>query len=95
VRVSVVCPPDTETPALDFERTLRPHATDVISDNVKPIPAEKVAAAIVKAVDRGHYLVIPDALLAFYFRLKGLLPEVFHAIVDSDVRKANRSNQHQ
>ncbi len=94
VRVSVVCPPDTETPALDFEHTLRPHATDVIAGNIKPIPAEKVAAAIVKAVDRGHYLVIPDALSAFYFRLKGLLPEVFFAIVDSDVRKANASNQH-
>ena len=93
VRVSVVCPPDTKTPALDFEHTLRPHATHVISAKVKPIPAEKVAAAIVKAFDRGYYLVIPDPLLAFYFRLKGLLPEVFYAIVDSDVRKANASNQ--
>jgi len=94
VRVSVVCPPDTETPALKFEHTLRPHATNVIAGNIKPISAEKVAAAIVKAVDRGHYLVIPDALSAFYFRLKGLLPEVFYTIVDGDVRKANRSNQH-
>jgi len=88
VRVSVVCPPDTETPGLDFEHTLRPHETSVIAGNVKPIPAKKVAAAIVRAVERGQFLVIPDALLAFYFRLKGLLPEVFFAIVDADVRKA-------
>jgi 3-dehydrosphinganine reductase len=92
VRVSVVCPPDTKTPALDVEHSLRPHATHVIAGNVKPISAEQVAAAIVKAVDRGQYLVIPDALLAFYFRLKGLLPEVFYAVVESDVRKANASN---
>lgn len=91
VRVSVVCPPDTETPALDFEHTLRPKETDAIAGNIKPIPAEKVAEAIVRAVDRGSYLVIPDALSAFYFRLKGLLPEVFYAIVDGDVKKARSS----
>jgi len=90
VRVSVVCPPDTETPALEFEHTLRPPETDVIAGNIKPVPAEKVADAIVRAVDRNKYLVIPDALSAFYFRLKGLLPEVFYAIVDGDVKKARR-----
>jgi len=93
VRVSVVCPPDTETPALEFEHTLRPKETDVIAGNIKPIPAEKVADAIVRAVERNRYLVIPDALSAFYFRLKGLLPEVFYAIVDGDVKKARRSGE--
>lgn len=90
VGVSVVCPPDTDTPALAFEHTLRPAETDVIAGNIKPIAAEKVAAAIVKAVERDRYLVIPDALSAFYFRLKGLLPEVFFAIVDADIAKARR-----
>ncbi|PKN31985.1 MAG: short-chain dehydrogenase, partial [Deltaproteobacteria bacterium HGW-Deltaproteobacteria-20] len=92
VRVSVVCPPDTDTPALALEHTLRPPETDVIAGNIKPVSAEKVGAAIFKAVQRGDYLVIPDALSAFYFRLKGLLPEVFFAIVDGDVKKA-RSKQ--
>lgn len=90
VRVSVVCPPDTDTPALAHEHTLRPRETDVIAGNIKPIPAEQVASAVMRAIERDRYLVIPDALSAFYFRLKGLLPEVFFAIVDSDVRKARR-----
>ena len=90
ITVHVVCPPDTDTPALAYEHTLRPHETDVIAGNIKPIPAEKVAAAIVRGVDRGKYLIIPDALSAFYFRLKGLLPELFFAIVDGDVRKARK-----
>lgn len=91
VRVSVVCPPDTDTPALAHEHTLRPAETDAIAGNIKPIAPEKVAAAVMKAINRGHFHVIPDALSAFYFRLKGLLPEVFFAIVDADVRKARRS----
>ena len=90
ITVHVVCPPDTDTPALAFEHTLRPKETDVIAGNIKPISAEKVATAIVNAVDRGKYLVIPDALSAFYFRLKGLWPEVFFAIVDGDIKKARK-----
>jgi len=88
VRVSVVCPPDTETPALEFEHTMRPHETHVIAGGIRPISPEKVAMAIVNAVGRDRYLVIPDALSAFYYRLKGLVPELFFAIVDGDVRKA-------
>lgn len=88
VLVSVICPPDTKTPALDVEHTMRPHETHVIAGNIKPIAPEKVASAIVRAAGRDRYLVIPDALSAFYYRLKGLLPEVFFAIVDADVKKA-------
>jgi len=91
VGVSVACPPDTATPALEFEHTLRPTETDVIAGNIKPIAPEKVAAAIVRGVERDRYYIIPDALSAFYFRLKGLLPELFFAIVDGDVAKARKA----
>ena len=49
-----------------------------------------MAEAIVAAIGRDKFMVIPDALSAFYFRLKGLLPEVFFAIVDRDVAKARK-----
>ena len=93
VSVHVVCPPDTDTPALAYEHTLRPPETDIIAGNIKPIPAQKVAEAIVRGVDRGKYLIIPDALSAFYFRLKGLLPELFFMIVDGDVKKARKGKR--
>lgn len=92
VGVSCVCPPDTDTPALAFEHTLRPKATHLIAGNIKPVPAEKVAEAIVRSLTRDTFMIIPDALSAFYFRLKGLLPEVFYMIVDSDVAKAHKES---
>jgi len=88
ISVHIVCPPDTDTPALAYEHTLRPKETHVIAGNIKPISPEKVAEAIVRGVTKGKYYVIPDALSSFYFRLKGLLPEVFFAIVDGDIKKA-------
>ena len=90
IAVHVVCPPDTDTPALAYERTLRPVETDVITGNIKPIPAAKVAEAIVRGVERGKYYIIPDATSSLYFRLKGIWPELFFSIVDGDVRKARR-----
>jgi 3-dehydrosphinganine reductase len=90
VRVSCVCPPDTDTPALAFEHSLRPPETDVIAGNIKPVAPEKVARAIVRAIGTHKFMVIPDALSAFYFRLKGLVPELFIMIVDSDVAKARK-----
>ncbi|MDZ4178560.1 MAG: SDR family oxidoreductase [Coriobacteriia bacterium] len=91
VDVHVVCPPDTDTPALAAERTMRPRETEAIAGNIKAIAPEKVAEAIVRGVEKDRYLIIPDAMSRFYFRLKGVLPEVFFAIVDADVRKARRS----
>lgn len=93
VSVHVVCPPDTETPALAYEHTLRPAETHAISGAIKPISAEKVAAAIARGVERGTYLIIPDALSAFYYRLKGIWPELFFAIVDGDVSKVRRAKR--
>lgn len=91
VGVHVVCPPDTDTPGLAHEKTLRPAETDVIAGNIKPVSPALVADAIVRGVERGRYLIIPDAASRFYFRLKGLVPELFFAIVDGDVRRARRA----
>ncbi len=88
--VSAVLPPDTETPALVAERAMRPHETEVISGNIKSIPPTRVADAVLRGIERGRFHIIPDATSRFYFRLKGLLPEVFFWIVDGDIRKARR-----
>jgi len=93
VAVSIVCPSDTDTPGLAYEKTLRPPETDKIAGNIKPIAPARVAQAVVRAVEKGRYLVIPDALTSFYFRLKGVLPELFYAIVDSDVAKVRKQRR--
>ncbi|PKQ10154.1 MAG: short-chain dehydrogenase [Actinobacteria bacterium HGW-Actinobacteria-9] len=91
VSVHVALPPDTDTPALAYEKTLRPPETDVVAGNIKAIAPGVVARAIVRGVERDTYHIIPDATSRFYFRLKGLLPEVFFSIVDRDIAKARAS----
>jgi len=88
VQVHVLCPPDTQTPGFAEEVRQRPAATARISGNLKPVSPELVAHALVRGVDRNKYYIIPGALSKFYFRLKGIWPEIYLWIVDGDVKKA-------
>lgn len=90
IRVSVVCPPDVDTPGLAKEKSMRPPETDRVCGNMAAIKPETVAAEIVRAVEKGKYYVIPGIAGKLYFRLKGLLPGLFFAITDGDVAKARR-----
>lgn len=93
VSVSVVCPPDTDTPALARERTMRPPETDAIAGNLKAVSPAAIAKAVVAGVDKGAYLIIPGAVSKLYFRIKGIFPEVVFAVVDSDVRKTRKKTR--
>ena len=91
VAVSVVCPPDTLTPGLAAERAARPVETEAIAGGIKALDPVLVARKIVRGIESKHFYIIIGASSKFYFRLKGLLPEVFLAIVDGEVRKAQKA----
>ncbi|MBZ7920373.1 SDR family oxidoreductase [Ensifer adhaerens] len=57
VSVSVCFPPDTETPQFQRELASRPPEAAIIMGTVRPWPAEAVAKAIVKGIDRGRFEV--------------------------------------
>lgn len=88
IGVTVVCPPDVDTPGLVKEKSLRPPETDKVCGNVAAIPAEQVAAELVRGVERGKYLVIPGAIGKLYHFLKGVWPGLFFIVTDGDVAKA-------
>jgi short-subunit dehydrogenase len=90
VAVSVVCPPDTETPGLELERSARPAETEAIAGSIAALNPSHVARKIVKGIDSKRFYIIIGSSSKFYFRLKGLLPEIFFAIVDAQVRGVSR-----
>lgn len=91
VRVSVVCPPDTDTPGLAFEKSLRPPETDRVAGGIAAIAPALVAEAIVRGVERGRYLIVPGALSKFYRVLKANALWLFFAITDGDVKAARKA----
>jgi len=90
VRVSIVYPPDTDTPGLRRENERKPAETKAISATIPPVPAERVAAAIVRGVERDRLAVTVDPLSWLLLRAGGLCDPVLRRIEDRTVRRVQR-----
>lgn len=90
VHVGCVCPPDTRTPQLDYEDQFKPAETRAISGQIKPISADRMAAAIVRGVERRQFLIMADWQTRLLARTAGLLQGTYFAAFDRRVRKARQ-----
>ncbi|HVO44519.1 MAG TPA: SDR family oxidoreductase [Aggregatilineales bacterium] len=59
IRVSVVYPPDTDTPQLTEENKIKPLETKMISGNVKVWSADAVARVVLQGIERGAFNITP------------------------------------
>jgi len=68
IKVSIVYPPDTDTPQLAFESQYKPFETSELAKSDKPIPPSLVASETLKAVERGRYAIVPgtEAKLTYF-----------------------------
>ncbi|MEU6229259.1 SDR family oxidoreductase [Streptomyces sp. NPDC047042] len=60
VHVGVVFPPDVDTPQLAEENRWKPEETRAVGKTIRPLTAEKVAAAIVAGIERRRFVICPD-----------------------------------
>ncbi|MEA4959122.1 MAG: SDR family oxidoreductase [Anaerolineaceae bacterium] len=88
VRVSIVYPPDTDTPQLAWEDQFKPFETRQISGVSKPLNADDVALAILSQVERGKYAILPgtDAKLMYFAATS--LGNLIYPVLDMMVRSA-------
>ncbi len=91
VAVSVICPPDTDTPGLAFEKSLRPAETDKVAGNIKAVAPSTIGEAIVKGIEHDRYFVNPGLLSKFYRFLKNNALWLFFAVTDGDVATARKA----
>ncbi len=97
IGVSVVFPPDTDTPQLAYENQLKPFETRVIAGNAGMLPPQRVAKAILDGVRRGQYTITPGFQNALYYRLSGMVGNAVYPIMDmlvADARKKKAKNMH-
>ncbi|MFL5337258.1 MAG: SDR family oxidoreductase [Geminicoccaceae bacterium] len=59
IAVSVVYPPDTDTPQLREEVRQRPEATSRVAATARTLSADDVAAAILRGVQRSRFTIAP------------------------------------
>jgi 3-dehydrosphinganine reductase len=90
IRVSVIFPPDTQTPQLEFEEPLKPFETKEIAGSSKALSAEIVAQDILKNVRKGKYVIIPGFEGKIFYRLINLLGNLTYPVMDMMVRSAQK-----
>lgn len=91
IGVSVVFPPDTDTPQLAAENREKPPETRAIAGTVPPLSPQAVASAILLGVARRRFWIVPGwraRLVAFSSRH---LPPITRFVIDRQVARVRRS----
>jgi 3-dehydrosphinganine reductase len=90
IHVGVVFPPDVDTPQL-AEENRWPAETRAVGGTIKPIPAEQVARAIVKGIDRRRFLICPDLGTRALSRFGSVLSPLLNREFDRRVRAVRKA----
>ncbi len=88
VGVSIVYPPDTDTPQLAAENLIKPAEAKAITASSGLMSAETVADAILKGVDRGRFTITPGLEMTLLAPLAGLVAPALRWHFDRLARKA-------
>ncbi len=87
INVSVLYPPDTDTPGLEKEAETKPKECLILSENAKLLSPTQVAESLIKGIIKKKFQIFPgDSKL--YWHLYRLIPRIFRKISDNDYRKA-------
>lgn len=90
IQVSLVFPPDTDTPQLAYETQFKPAETKAISENGGTMTADAVAKKILNGVANRKYIINPSPEGKLIFRVNGMMDGLVNSILDGLVAKARR-----
>jgi 3-dehydrosphinganine reductase len=90
IRVSIVFPPDTDTPQLAYEAPLKPPETKALAGNAGLLSPETVARTILRAAARGRYIILPGLETKVLYHLNNLLGNGVYPLMDWLIARARR-----
>jgi 3-dehydrosphinganine reductase len=98
LRVSLVYPPNTETPQRAYEVSLQSPEVHYVDENAGlgpwkfgTLPVSQVAEEILKGVKRGSYVILPGSGNRVLYRIVSLLGDFTYNIVDDEWNAARRN----
>lgn len=90
IRVSVVFPPDTDTPQLAYETPLKPPVTRELSKSAGLLSADAVANSILRGVARNRYIITPGSEATLFYAMVHTLGNVVYWVMDRMIANALR-----
>jgi 3-dehydrosphinganine reductase len=92
IGVSVVFPPDTDTPQLSYEKQFKPAETKELTGSGGMMDPERVAKIILSGIERGKYLILPGIENKIIYRLSGILVNTVYPVMDWLIAQAQNKN---
>ena len=93
IHVSVIFPPDTDTPQLHYENQFKPLETRRIAGAAKALTADQVAQALVRGIERQQVYILPSFDAKLYFLLSNGFTGLFRWYFDRIIAKARRERE--
>ncbi|TVR05304.1 MAG: SDR family NAD(P)-dependent oxidoreductase [Spirochaetaceae bacterium] len=93
VRVSVLCPGDTDTPQLAAEQAHKPPETAALSAGARILPPDRVAKACLRGVRRGRFVILAGGEAQLIVWLKRFAPWILFSWMDRVVLRARRGTR--
>lgn len=90
IKVSIVYPPDTDTPQLTWEDQYKPFETREVAGSDKPLPPTLVADETLRAIAKGRYKVVPGFEAKLIYFVATRLGNWFNPIVDFLISQASK-----
>jgi len=90
VRVSLVCPPDVDTPQLAYEEPYKPLETRAVSSLGKVMTPEAVAKEILRGVKRDQFLILPGSDAKMVYILSRILGGNVYSVMDIVIRLSSK-----
>ena len=91
ISVSVLCPPDTQTPGFERENATKPPETQAVSAGGGVLNAEQVADALLAGIARRSFLIIPGRTARLGHLAKRLFPRLVERVMDRQVRTVTKA----
>jgi 3-dehydrosphinganine reductase len=90
IDVSIVYPPDTDTPQLAFERSRIPEITKKINEGGGMLSPDKVAEVIIQGIEKKKFVIIPGFEGKVIYRFAALIDTYMYKFA---VRIASRDTK--
>jgi 3-dehydrosphinganine reductase len=90
ITVSVLCPPDVDTPMFENENKHKPLETLKISEGAKLMKPEDVARAAVNGMEKGKFLIIPNFPGKMFAWVNRLAPGLVDSMLNSTIDKVRK-----
>ena len=90
ITMSLVFPPDTDTPQLEYEAQFKPPITKILAGTAGVLSAQIVAKKILNGVRKRKYIIVPGTENAFLYHLSNFMGSKVYWIMDPMVRDAAR-----